>query len=160
VKHVLTMFLLLLVLSATLSGSGRGFGGIQLLDGYSAKRESAIDVVAWTILGKCGLIIHFEAGPSEGFAASSADIEKYQWFRQQTLGRRKVLIALTKPGIKTDPDLDTERNLPPGNTLLVTFPLSSHRDHAANFVAKVANQEELVDVLLMTLTFDPSKGTF
>ena len=91
---------------------------------------------------------------------SSADIEKYQWFRQQTLGPRKVLIALTKPGIKTDPDLDTERNLPPSNILLVTFPLSGHRDHTANFVAKAASQEELVDVLLMTLTFDPLKGAF
>jgi len=70
---------------------------------------------------------------------------------------RTVLLALVKPGLKTDPDLDAERNLPPGNILLVTFPLGGHRDHAANFVGKIANQDEMMDMLLMVLTLDPSK---
>lgn len=152
---------LLLLAAATLAlGSERTFGGIQLLDGYSAKRGSAVDAVAWTIQGKSGLTIHFESGPSEGRAVDPKDQEKYVWYREQTMNGHKVLLALVKPGLKTDPDLDVERNLPAGNLLLVTFPLSGHRDHAANFVGKIANQEEMIDMLLMVLTFDPAKGNF
>ncbi len=88
------------------------------------------------------------------------DKGKYAWYREQTVNGHKVLLALVKPRVKTDPDLDAERNLPPGNILLVTFPLSEHRSHVANFVGKLANQEEMVDMLLMALSFDPSKGNF
>jgi hypothetical protein len=149
----------LLSLSTQTTGS-EGFGGIQLLDGYSAKRGSAIDAVAWTIEGKNGLKIHFESGPSEGLGVDPKDRPKYEWYREQRVNRRKVFIALIKPGVKTDPDLDAERNLPPGNILLVTFPLEGSKDHAANFAAKVASSGEMADVLLMALTFDPSKGVF
>jgi hypothetical protein len=56
--------------------------------------------------------------------------------------------------------LDAERNPTPGNILLVTFPLGSSKDHAANFVAKATNSGEMADALLMALTFNPSKGNF
>lgn len=159
-RHAFITLVLFLAPLGQLSGSEDDFSGIKLLDGYSAKRGSAIDAVAWTIQGKSGLVIHFEAGPSEGCAVDLKNREKYQWYREQTVNGRTTFLALIKPGLKTDADLDAERNLPPGNILLVTFPLGGSRDHAANFVAKVANSEEMVDVLLMALTFDPSKGRF
>lgn len=158
-RNLLVVAVLLSVSTQTIGSEG-GFGGIQLLDGYSAERGSAIDAVVWTIEGKNGLKIHFESGPSEGLGADMKDRAKYEWYREQTVNRRKVFLALKKPGLKTDPDLDAERDLPPRNILLVTFPPGGNKDRAANFIAKVANSGEMADVLLMALTFDPIKGEF
>lgn len=141
-------------------GSTGRFNQIQLLEGYSAKRQSAIDAAAWTIEGKNGLTIHFEAGPSEGCAVDWKHRDKYAWSREQIVNHHKVFLALVKPGIRTDPDLDSERGLPPGNVLLVCFPLGTSKGSAANFVAKIASQEEMADMLVMVLTFDPSKALF
>jgi hypothetical protein len=40
---------------------------------------------------------------------------------------------------------------------MVTFPGRFGPDDAANFYAEVPNEEEIGDVLLTALTFDPSK---
>jgi hypothetical protein len=159
-RNLFVTLVLFLAVTGFLSGSEAGFGTVQLLEGYSAKRASAVDAVVWTIQGKNGLVIHFEAGPSEGRAVDLKDNEKYEWYREQTVNGRKVFLALTKAGVKTDADLDAERNPTPGNILLVTFPLGGSKDHAANFVAKVTNSGEMADALLMALTFNPSKGNF
>jgi hypothetical protein len=159
-RNLFLTLVLFLAVSGYLLGSETGFGAIQLLEGYSAKRASAVDAVVWTIHGKSGLVIHFEAGPSEGRAVDLKDREKYEWYREQTVNGRRVFIALTKAGVKTDADLDAERNQTPGNVLLITFPLGGSKYHAANFVAKVTNSAEIADVLLMALTFNPSKGNF
>ena len=159
-KSIIATLLLLIAVGTLAVDMEHTFGGVQLLSGYFARRTPATDAVAWRIEGKSGLIIHFESGPSEGRAVDEKNKKKYAWYREQIVNGHKVLLALVKPGLKTDPDLDAERSLPPGNILLVTFPLDNHRDHAANFVAKIANNEEMIDVLLMTLTFDPSKGHF
>ena len=156
-KSLGTVLSLLISLHSLAVASDHAPGGMQLLDGYVAKQDWAVDAQAWTIQGKNGLVIHFEAGPSEGRAVDPKDIDKYEWYREQSVGGHKVLLALTKRGVKDDADLDSERNLPPGNVLMVTFPLGSHRSHAANFVAKIASQKEMLDVLLMVLTYDPSK---
>lgn len=155
------IFAAILCLATPIIGVGteKSPGRIHLLDGYTATRGSAVDAAVWTIQGKSGLIIHFESGPSEGRAVNLRDREKYAWYRKQTVNGQEVLVALIKPGLKTVWEPDPERNLPPGNILLVTFPLSSsHPDSAANFVAKLADEQEMADVLLMTLTFDPSRG--
>jgi hypothetical protein len=45
--------------------------------------------------------------------------------------------------------------------LLVNFLLARNRPgHTANFSAKMANSQEIADVLLMVMTFDPAKGNF
>jgi hypothetical protein len=159
-KTAALIIALLFGLSAPTIGLEQSFGGVELLRGYSANRETSIDTNSWIIRGKNGFTIHCESGPSEGRAVDSRDIGKYVWYREQTIRGQRVLIALTKPDTRSEYDLDAERNLPPGNVLLVTFPLGARHDHAANFVGKVANQEETIDMLLMALTFDPSKGTF
>lgn len=133
---------------------------VRLLDGYTAKQEFGMDVRAWTIEGKNGLRIHFESGPSEGRAADAQNKNEYQWFREQTIDGRKVYLALAKRGAALYADLDRERKLPQGDILMVTFPLGPSRGWAANFVAKVANKEEMMEMLLMALTFDPSNGSY
>ncbi len=135
-------------------------GAVKLLPGYHIVIEPGLDVVAWTIEKPEGLIIHFEAGMSEGLAVNSKDKSEYEWQREQFLNGRKVLVALAKPGAKIYPDLDKERDLPQGKILLISFPLSGHADHAANFIGKIANSEELADMLLTALSFDPDKGIF
>jgi hypothetical protein len=136
-------------------------GGLKLLEGYTLQRGSAIDAVAWTIEGKDGFRISFEAGPSEGPAAEPSEKSKYSWYREQTVNGYPVRFALVKAGVKTQWESSNSRGLPPGNILLVTFLLDrNHPDHTANFCAKVANEQEIADTLLMVMTFDPSKGTF
>jgi hypothetical protein len=150
-----------LLLSGQLFGSEVGFGGIQLLDGYSAKRGSDVDALAWTIEGENGFKIHFEAGPNEGSWANVGDRNKYSWYRELQMHGYGVRYALVKSGLRTQWEPDEKRGLPPGNILLVTFLLDGGKsDHTANFSAKVASSEELADALLMVTTFDPSKGTF
>jgi len=137
------------------------FGGIRLLEGYSAKRGGAVDATAWTIRAESGLRIEFEAGPNEGSWADPRDINKYAWYREQILHRFMVRFALVKPGMKTQWEPNESRGLPPGNILLVTYLLDGPKStHTANFSAKLANSAELGDALLMIVTFDPSKGAF
>src|SRR5215468_10358479 len=84
------------VLSAPASVAQGAFGGLQLLDGYSTKQGSAVDALTWTIQGKGGLKIVFEAGPSEGSWASPADRSHYAWYREQTIRAIRVRFALVK----------------------------------------------------------------
>jgi hypothetical protein len=155
-RQFVTLFSLLLIGTGSLS-AGKEIPAITLLQGYHAKRVPSVDTSSWTIEREGGLIIHFEAGPSEGLAVDSKHMDQYKWYRVQTINGHRVLVALVKPGLKTDPDLDVERNLPPGNILLVSFPLSGGSRNAANFVGKIANTDEMADMLLMALSFDPSK---
>jgi hypothetical protein len=145
---------------SAVGGESGAFRAVNLLPGYTAVREQGIDVAAWKIEKPGGLIIHFEAGMSEGLAVNQRERNKYEWYREQLINGHRVLAALTRPGAKYSPDLDRERNLPPGNILLISYPLGGHKDHAANFIAKVASPEETGDALLMALTFDPSKSAF
>jgi hypothetical protein len=160
VKSILSIATSFFVFFAPLAGSEARLSGVRLLEGYSARPESSVDTVTWTIVGKNGLIIHFEAGPSEGRAADLKYGHDYEWYREQTVNGRKVFLSLSKPSAKVDEELKAERAGMPGNILQITFPLGGSKDHAANFVAKVLNSGEVADVLLMALTFDPSKGNF
>jgi hypothetical protein len=158
---ILGIVILAAVLAPASSGAQSVLGGIQLLDGYSLKRESAVDTVAWKIEGRNGMTINFEAGASEGSAADPAEREKYSWYREQWIRGYKVRVALVRPGLKTRWEAANSRGAPSGNTLLVTFLLDKHHpNHTANFETKITNPGELADSLLMILTFDPSNGTF
>ncbi len=159
-RRVLILCGLLLAISAQLCASDR-FGGMRLLEGYSIKQNWAVDASAWTIEKKKGLTIYFEAGLSEGSWASRKDERTYAWYREQTINGYRVRLALIKAGLKTRWEPENGRGLKPGNILLVTFLLEGEQSsHTANFVAKIANSQELADVLLMVVTFDPSKGVF
>jgi hypothetical protein len=159
-RNILLALIAISSVAAQLPAAETRFSAIKLLDGYSAKQDKSVDASAWTITGKSGLIIHFEAGPSEGLAVDVKDKDKYEWYREQTVAGEKVYVALRKLDPKTDSGLNAERKIPAAKVLIVSFPLGGSRSHAANFTAKVANSEEIADVLLMALTFDQSKGIF
>jgi len=148
-------------LALTSSENLQSPGGMRLLTGYSATRSVEIDAAAWTIEGKNGLHIHFESGPNESLWADPKEAAKYSWHREQEIQGHKAFFALVRPGLKTQWDRDDTRGLPPGNILLVTFPLEgAGPDFTANFSAKLAGPEDLADALLMITTFDPSKRPF
>jgi hypothetical protein len=160
-KKFILMFLLVLMPLCQLYGLEAEFGGIELLDGYTIRRTSAVDAATWTIEGRNGFEIRFEAGPNEGSWASPEDQVKYSWFQTRRMHGTEVRFALIKDGLRTQWEPNDARGLSPGNILLVTFLLAGSRsDHTANFSAKIRSSSELADALLMVVTFDPSKGKF
>jgi hypothetical protein len=142
--------------------SDSNFGGIHLLDGYSTQRVWAVDAAVWEIKGPDHFLINFEAGDESW--VDPKDAQQYAWYRETTVRGRTVRLALVRPGLKTQWEPEHDRNLPPGNILLVTYILWNstklYPEHSANFSAKIAGPGELADALLMILTFDPSKGNF
>jgi len=160
-RNLLTVIVTCVILTVPPSQAQSSFGGVQLLDGYSAKRVSSADALVWAIEGKSGLKISFEAGPNEGSWADPGDRVKYAWYREQMTHGIRVRFALIKANVKTQWEPSDDRGLPPGNILLVTYLLDGEKSsHTANFAAKIANQDEFADALLMVTTFDPSKGKF
>lgn len=134
------------------------FLAIQLLEGYSAKRQSAVDASAWTIAGKNGFRIEYEAGPNQGSAADPAKMEDYSWYREQKVNGYLARFALIKVGVKSVFEPKDSRGQPPGNILLVTFLLEGPKsDFAANFQAKIRNEGELADTMLIVTTYQPKR---
>jgi hypothetical protein len=160
-RKVLLSLAMFLLVSQHVSASGNAFGGLELLEGYSVKRGSAVDATTWTIEKRGGLAILFEAGASEGSWADPKERDTYSWYREQKVNGYTARFALVKGGLKTRWEPDNSRGLPPGNILLVSFLLEGERSsHTANFSVKVANSREIADALLMVMTFNPSKGAF
>ena len=140
------------------SAGDEKYGGIKLLEGYQITRGWDVDAAVWSIHKTGGLTINYAAGLNEGRAADPATKEEYSWFREQTINGHKVFLAFIGEGVKTGWEPADSRGLKPGNILLITFPMSENiPSFAANFRAKIAGPSELADVLLMVLTFDPSK---
>jgi hypothetical protein len=157
-RFLIVLFLVVIGQSGSLAADKLP-GRIKLLRGYSMYREESVDASAWTIGKVAGLTINYEAGSSEGSAADPGKQNIYAWYKEQFVNGYKVRVALIKPGLKTVFETEDSRGQEPGNILVVTFLLGGESSHfAANFVAKVANSEEIADVLLMAFTFDPSKG--
>jgi len=158
VRTFLSAFFLTCFVAAPAAGSDEAYGGIRLLEGYKYRKGYTVDALIGSISKEGGLLIEFEAGLSQGYAADPKDKGKYLWYREQAVNGRKVMLALIKPGLKTvwEPEKPRSREL--GNILLITFPLDGQPDHAVNFRAEVLNAQEVADVLLMVLTFDASKS--
>lgn len=133
------------------------YGDLKLLEGYKYRRSATIDTVNGFIYKEGGLNIEFESGISEGYAVNSKDKNKYIWYREQIIKGNKVMVALAKPGVGTVWKPDKPRKLRSRQILMVTFPGRFGPDDAANFYAEVQNEQEIADMLLMVLTFDPSK---
>ena len=155
-KRVLLMAMFFL-LPAQAVALDQPFGGIKLLDGYKFRRGGTIDTINGVIYREGGLVIEFESGISEGYAADPKGRARYIWYREQVVGGPKVMLALTKPGVGTAWRPEKPRNSPSGNILIVTFPGRFGPNDAANFYAEVLNEQEAADMLLMVLTFDPAK---
>ena len=103
-----------------------------LLPGYRVTENQGIDSVVGNISKGAGrLTIHFDIFGATGNQADSEEVEKSTiWRREQKINGARVICVYTK-----------------SRDLIVTFPLS------ANFVARIRNQQDLADMLLMVLTF-------
>jgi len=132
------------------------YGGIRLLDGYRFERSHTFDTINGVITKSGGLRIEFESGINEGYAVEPKNKTKYIWFREQTVNGHKVMLALAKRGV-TPWEPRVTRNARPANVLMVTFPGRIGPQDAANFYGEVANEQEIADMLLMVLTFEPDK---
>jgi hypothetical protein len=143
---------LLSVLSATAQTASCP---VRILPEYTCTPQDTFGVLSATgiISKKRGLRIEFEEGMSQGSAVSSRDQKNYAWQREQMVGGQLVKLAMIKKGLKTDWEPDEPRNVEWGSILLVTFPLGGQPTHAINFKAEITSDDELVDALLMILTF-------
>jgi hypothetical protein len=107
--------------------------GIKLLPGYKHEKLRGIDTVVGKISKEGGLIFSYDVGRLAGNYVKAQDKGTILWYKDQVVDGRPVHLALSKDRM-----------------LFVTFPES-----AANFAGKVKTDEELVDMLLMVLTYTP-----
>ena len=132
--------------------------GIRLLEGYKFRSGGSFEGSGGEIYKDGGLRITYEFGLSQGFAADPKEKEKYVWYRETVVNGRKVMLALVKPGLKTQFEPNDPRSPEVGNILLITFAMGEvpKADWAAtNFQAEVLNAEEIADMILMVLTYNP-----
>lgn len=157
-KHYFTNLILFLFIycfvSLSFASAQNTFGGIKLLDGYKYKTGKAVDALTGTIYKPNGLVIEFEAGFSQGYAADQKNNEQYEWYQEQTINGRKIRIAFIKPKLKTVWEPDKPRSPELGSIMLVTIPLGIERNNAVNFRAEILNTQEATDFLLMVFTFN------
>lgn len=135
----------------------RVYGGIKLLDGYKYKTGKAIDAVAGTIYKPKGMLIEFEAGFSQGYAADKKRMEQFEWYKEQTVNGRTVRIAFIKPNVKTGREPDKPRSPEFGSIMVITIPLGDDGANAINFWGEVLSLQEATDFLLMVLTFNETE---
>ncbi len=120
------------------SGDDPPPGSITLLDGYKHQKMQGIDTRVGKIWKDGGITIQYDIGRLAGNYAQQQ--RKYQadqllWDRQQTWHGQPVELAMMKD-----------------RQLYVSFP-----ERHANFYGKVPKEEDLVDALLMVLTYVPAE---
>ena len=130
-----------------------GHGGIKLLDGFVCTPEVIVDGAAGAIWKPGGLKIEFEEGLNQGVAVDVGKAWDFEWAKAQVINGQPVKLAFVKQGKQSVWEPDQPRNSEFGSILLVSFPLSKLPDHAINFRAEILSQAELVDALLMVLTY-------
>jgi hypothetical protein len=151
-KMLIVVSLVLLTTTQSLAANDLP-GGIRLLPGYTASGGWHVDSGAWTIKKKGRLTIKFKVGVGAGFLAHPRFASEYSWYAEQTIRGHRVNLALTKPGLIT---IWSPARKEQGTILLVSFPLGPHQDRAANFSAKVSSPQDVAEMLLIVLTYNPS----
>ena len=113
-------------------------GSIKLLDGYKHQKLQGIDTRVGKIWKENGISIQYDIGRMSGnYAKQQREYQADQllWAKEQTIKEARVELVLKK---------DRE--------LYVSFP-----EHSANFYGKVQTEEDLVEALLMVLTYLPAE---
>jgi hypothetical protein len=111
-KKLLLSLAMFPLLSQHVCASGDMLGGLRVLEGYSVKRGSAVDAIAWTIEKRGGLKISFEAGANEGSWADAKERDRYSWYREQRVNGYTTRFALLKNGLKTQWEPGDSRGQP------------------------------------------------
>ena len=113
-------------------------GSIKLLEGFQHQKLQGTDSRVGKIWKDEGITIQYDVGRLAGnYAKQQREYQADQllWAKQQTIKEARVELVLKR---------DRE--------LFVSFP-----DHSANFYGKVQTEEDLVDALLMVLTYLPAE---
>jgi hypothetical protein len=108
-------------------------GGIELLSGWSHRQEQGIDTLVGTIWRADGLKIGYDIGFLAGHHASNTD-RPLLWTKKQIVHGYPVQITLR-----------------PNRFLEILF-----FDDSANFSAQVKTEQDVTEVLLITLSYNPS----
>jgi hypothetical protein len=116
-------------------------GGITLLPGYQHLRGRGVDSRVGMISNGRGFEIRYDIGTMAGNRASNP--RDRVWLKTQVLGGNQVQISFS-----TDRVLNVTFPATPG----VRGPGSSL---PANFYAKVTSDEDVVDLLLMAMSYKP-----
>jgi hypothetical protein len=109
---------------------------LQLLPGYKADVGWGIDTWGAKISKDGGITIELFQGLHAGVEAESVDQNDVAWREEQVVNGQRVICVYTK-----------------SNDLIV-----SNRIKAVNFRGHVRNQQDLAEMLLMVLTYDPVHG--
>jgi hypothetical protein len=157
IKAIATTAVSVLLLLSTALVDDPPYGGVKLLEGYRYKRSRSVDTINGLIYKEGGLSIAFESGINEGHAVDPKERKNYVWYREQEINGHKVFLALAQSGVGTRWEPEKPRGSKPTRILIVTFPGKFGPMDAANFYAEVLDDKEIGDMLLMVLTFDPTK---
>ncbi len=120
------------------SGDDPPPGSITLLDGFKHQKMQGIDTRVGKIWKDGGITIQYDIGRLSGnYAKQQRDYQADQllWAKQQTWHGQPVELAMMKD-----------------RQLYVSFP-----ERHANFYGKVQKEQDLVDALLMVLTYLPAE---
>jgi hypothetical protein len=121
-------------------------GSIRLLSGYRHQKEQGIDTTVGKIWKDGGPVIRYDIDSFSALAGNYAQHHKrsdpYLWYKEQEFQGNTAQVLLTKD-----------------RKLIVTFPFAAPRGETifANFIGKVATEEQLAEVLLMLMTYSPPK---
>jgi len=100
---------------------------------YKHEKEIGKDTRVGKIWKEEGVIFRYDIGRGAGNAVKAQEKENILWSKEQIIDGRPVQLALTKDRM-----------------LFVTFP-----EATANFYGKAKSDEDVVDMLLMVLTYAP-----
>jgi RNA polymerase sigma factor (sigma-70 family) len=109
-------------------------GDIKLLPGYRHRKLQGKDTRVGKIWKEGGLTFNYDIGSLAGKLDKRDLKDSFLWYKEQDLAGRSVRLALMKDKM-----------------LYVTFP-----EKSANFFGKPTSEEQIVDMLLMALTFTPT----
>jgi|HubBroStandDraft_6_1064221.scaffolds.fasta_scaffold02825_3 hypothetical protein len=109
---------------------------VQLLTGYKLQIGSGTDTWGGTIWKVGGLKIEWDSGLHVGVAADLVDKKDVAWQEEQVVNGQQVICVYTT-----------------SNDLIVSFPRL-----VTNFQGHIERQQDLAEMLLMILTFEPTHG--
>lgn len=138
-KNLWVVFLIFALGLATFAQEANPPGGIKMLPGYQHRPKQGVDSFTGTIGKPGGLQIEYDIGEMAGNyteCTSCGWIKGEVWRKKQIVNGQDVVCVWTNK-----------------KRLVVSYP-ASH----ANFVATILTKDQLTDMLLIVLTFQPSKA--
>jgi hypothetical protein len=109
---------------------------VQLLSGYKIQISSGTDTWGGIIWKVGGLKFRFDSGLHVGVAADLVDKKDVAWREEQVVNGQQVICVYTT-----------------SNDLVVSFPRL-----VSNFQGHIQHPQDLAEMLLMIMTFEPTHG--